>query len=910
MSDLKPLTLNPPLNPVYVIDGVGLEKLKSFFNRLRESKKTTIGWDKETTPVKDFFFRRDRLWQFGNKDEQYVIDLLSFVDGDSDLLYKCQGNYGSNMTPKLKPVIDVIEPVICGNEFLKVGVNLGFEYEQSYWCFGQRPWHFFDCSIVERAIVAGAHTLKDYDYFSMEQMMARYFGVQINKELQQSFNLTDKLSQEQIEYAALDTRLPLALQQKQEIILSRDGLEETAKIENDAIGSFIDPHVHGWRIDRDKWNARTDKKREELVKVIEKMDEFFLPIVGSKEDIITDEQIEQAKLTWKSCTVVSDEELRLKSLAKKEKDLVKKSELDTQRFALENARIAKKEELKKQASDLGKKRTQLNKLVDKCEGKALINYGSPAQLFKVLKGIKGLGKLESSGDDDLVKFKHIPIIKVIRDFRELAKQISTYGDGWTTEWVTSPGNPIGDKQKEGWLHPGDGRLHPKFNQYEAETGRTSSSQPNGQNIPQDPEIRSCFVCDPPDESIRISICCEEYALPIVNQSFDLEKPAEFFCSKCGKACETKAEEYCIVTADMSGAELRIIAELANAKSWIDAFNRGEDVHSVGTELLFPEKWPAATLKSKLHPDGWTLEDCKTEVVLEIEKDGKVKKIGPCAYYAKKENGEYAKQKCDCPEHKKMRDGNKSTNFLLAYGGVAKTLSERTGIPFDEAVDLFHLHERTFPDIWAYLERSGKEAQFKKESRDMFGRRRQFPAPTWDGAKQAIVDEARSEAGSRWEKCLRKSYGKDVKWDAVQKNVIESFERHYNRKPKKDELFDLTHNPFPSSKDISSMFKGMHERIERQGKNHAIQGTNASIAKLACGCGFDSKQNKPYLFHTLPKYMARILGFIHDEFVVHCPKRYAKIVAGLIGDAFKRAAAERMCKVIMEFDYKVAEYWCK
>jgi len=31
---------------------------------------------------------------------------------------------------------------------------------------------------------------------------------------------------------------------------------------------------------------------------------------------------------------------------------------------------------------------------------------------------------------------------------------------------------------------------------------------------------------------------------------------------------------------MAGAELRIIAELANATSWINAFNKGWDVHSV------------------------------------------------------------------------------------------------------------------------------------------------------------------------------------------------------------------------------------------------------------------------------------------------------------------------------------------
>jgi hypothetical protein len=34
------------------------------------------------------------------------------------------------------------------------------------------------------------------------------------------------------------------------------------------------------------------------------------------------------------------------------------------------------------------------------------------------------------------------------------------------------------------------------------------------------------------------------------------------------------------------------------------------------------------------------------------------------------------------------------------------------------------------------------------------------------------------------------------------------------------------------------------------------------------------------------------------------------VAALIGDAFKRAAAEKMKKVVMEFDFNIATYWKK
>jgi len=65
-----------------------------------------------------------------------------------------------------------------------------------------------------------------------------------------------------------------------------------------------------------------------------------------------------------------------------------------------------------------------------------------------------------------------------------------------------------------------------------------------------------------------------------------------------------------------------------------------------------------------------------------------------------------------------------------------------------------------------------------------------------------------------------------------------------------------------------------------------------------------------LWHTLPLYKAKLIKFVHDELVVQCPKRYGQKVADLIGDAFKRAAALKMKRVIMEFDYAISTYWKK
>lgn len=911
-----PLILNPPPNIVKVTTLAQVDELVVWLRANRE-----FGFDLETTPLKDFYWRKCRTVQFGTADKQFVIDLLAFCK-NSDDLYNQQGKYGVHLSGDLKLVFERIAPFLISNEWLKVGVSLGFEYMTFYWNFGIRSCGFFDCSLAERVIYAGLHSLKDYGFFSMGEMFGRYFLMEIDKSLQESFNLESPLTDAQYEYAALDTRTPLAIRTIQLLILQGltprgldgagkpklaeylrrvdplvlgDNLMEPAKIENDAIGAFQDMHIHGENLDKDRWLARDNKNREELrLLIANELDPVFLPIVGSKYDNTTDAEIEAMELEWKSYNNISGEEIGLRNairMANHTGDAAVAAVLIQQKDSLEAARKATKEEKKKLCGDAKKRRTQIRNLAAECEGEALINYGSDAQLLKVLReNFARLEKLPNLKDDTLEKFEKIPVMVAIRKYHGLSKEIGTYGVTWVTEWKTGP------DADEGWLHPGDGKLHPVYNQFEAKTGRSSSEKPNGQNCPEDKELRSSFVADPPDESIRISDCCESetqdwgHAMGVPSDQYNL------FCGKCQNPCITHSEEYVYVTADMSGAELRIIAEGADDPIWIGAFNRGEDVHSVGTEVLRPDEWPKLLLPSIAKPNGWTLQDCKDEVVLIItakELGDKDKKIGPCAYYALKADGTYAKQKCNCPDHAAMRNDNKSTNFLLAYGGGAGTLAKRIKKSVTKASELMRLHEQKFPNIWKYLAKLGRDAKLFGKAFDIFGGRRIFPSPTEDRARENFIEYKKDQLELDKEE---------------QVDNIRAFTEKNGRKPTPDEKFALTHR-LPTSGEISKQFIAMSSSIERQGKNMPIQGANARIAKVAMGSGFDTN-GKPFLWHTLPQYRAKLVKFVHDELVVQAPKRHATTVAELVGDAFKRAAALHMSKVVMEFDYKVSRSWSK
>lgn len=856
--ELKPIVLKPPPNVIKVLDATGVEKLLEFLEN-----NTEFGFDIETTPHKDFWFRRIRTIQFGNNNVQYVVDLRAFCDNSANILFTCQGEYGKytlQYAPKLHELLEKLKPYLCTDKKTKVGVNLSFEYMCLYWSFGMRTYGFYDCMMSEKCLYAGLGgkaSLKNYDFYAMDSMVERYFGYYIDKTLQTSFNLEEEISDAQHEYAALDTRIPLAIKMIQSIIASGetpasltkkgkpqlaehlyyidklilgDNLHEIIKIENQAIPSFVDMHLHGEYINIPKWTERVNKSQEKLNNTLQELDKIFLPLVGTKNEAINDKKIEELELKWKGIRdTPTDEEIELKLHIKKMNKSMKKpgwiGETETlmsytfKLAQLESERKDKKESLKKQCSELSKKRTKITKLKSECEGEALINYSSDAQLLKCLReNFPKLSKLESLDDETLEKHNNIPVVKLIQDYHGLAKEVGTYGLSWVNKWTTHP------CKEEGWLNPQDNKLHSQFNQYDAATGRSSSSQPNGQNLPQDKEVRGCFVAALPDEKY--------------------------------------SDGYKLITIDMSGAELRILAEEANDPIWIKAFNNDEDVHSVCTELIEGDYW-------------------KT-----IAEPG-------CAYFKLKEDGNPAHKKCKCKLHNELRNGMKPTNFGLPYGIGPRKLAQQIGKTQKETMILMEKHKKFFPAIWQYLEKSGNNAKMYNKSFDMFGRRRILPEPTHERALENCKE---------WnEKDLR------LPQADCDKN-FEMFITVKGRKPTADEKFELTHRR-PTAKEIGKSFYQISGSVERQGKNHRIQSTNATIAKICMGAGYD-KEGKPFLFHILPKYDATLLKMVHDELVIQVPTIYAEEVAKIAEDAIARAGAMRMTKVRMLSEYHIADYWEK
>lgn len=751
---IKPLVLselNPPLNVHYISDATGLEKVRDFFKRV-----SVFTIDTETNVTKTFIPRRLRTIQVGDRNEQYVIDLLPFAQRAEVTLTDSMGHYTAHNC--YKPIIDTLVPVLESKDWLKVGHNLQFDYEVLKWCLGIEMWNLYDTMWAEKVLYAGLVSFDIKGFWALDDLVARYAGLLIDKSSQTSFDLESPLTQTQIDYCALDCRFPVAIKGAQRDKITKANLWKTCQIEFDAIPAFGDMKLNGITLDKLRWMAEVNKVKEDHFRNVIKLDHFFLPLVGKKGvpefDLLALENI------WRETT---DKELRA--------------------------------EARKKFMECRKHLRKCQDNMDSYEGEAAINYGSNPQLLAALRKHGFNAKILPNTNDRNLKicsenptydmktvkkkdpeYVNIGIIDTLRLYRETKKVLTTYGEGFIRDYVD----------------PDTGLIHSSIIQLAAETGRTSSRNPNIQNIPRGSDWRSCFMARP---------------------------------------------GYKLITMDYNGCELRILAEYSREPAFVEAFLKGWDVHSVGAEIIFGDEW-----KNAAEPD--------------------------CAYYTKDH------QKCNCKLHKELRDKIKAINFGIAYGMEAKKLAEGVGCTEEEAQKLLDKYRKSFPVLIAYLEKSAEWATTKMESRTLAQRRRLFHKPTWADA----VVVAKRRIAEKEKKSI---------FDA---NRLEGI------------------NPTP--RQVSSAFKGMYSAIGREGKNTPIQGSNADMAKLACGCGFD-KNGLPFMWHVLKKYKALLVGFVHDEFLVEVPEGPDEQPCfNAVGDSMQRGGAELVTVVQMTWEGHLGERWKK
>ncbi len=249
------------------------------------------------------------------------------------------------------------------------------------------------------------------------------------------------------------------------------------------------------------------------------------------------------------------------------------------------------------------------------------NINSPKQLGKILferlnlpKPVKyGKGKTISTAVDVLegLALQH-EVPRLVLEYRQLSKLKSTYVDAL----------PL-------LLNHGTLRLHTTFDQTNTATGRLSSKNPNLQNIPirteLGREIRAAFVAEP---------------------------------------------GFILLSADYSQVELRLLAHFSEDPLLLEAFQRGDDIHTITAARVF--------------------------------------NVPPLMVTA---------------EHRRRA---KAINFGIPYGLSPFGLAQQLGIETGDAKQFITAYFEKYAGVSAWLEATRQRAREEQKVSTLFGRVRPIP----------------------------------------------------------------------------------------------------------------------------------------------------------------------------------------
>ena len=239
-----------------------------------------------------------------------------------------------------------------------------------------------------------------------------------------------------------------------------------------------------------------------------------------------------------------------------------------------------------------------------------------------------LGNRMSTDEETLEKLAEDDLPRTILDYRTLNKLKNTYID-----------------QLPGYVHSESGNIHSTFHQTGTATGRLSSENPNLQNIP----VRS-------SEGRRVR-----------------------------RAFIASGTEKILISADYSQIELRVVAHFSKDPTFLDAYRRNLDIHSLTASTIY----------------GVAEKDVTRE----------------------------------------MRDRAKEVNFGLIYRMGAERLSIVTKTPKAEAKEFIERYFEKYSTIHALQERFLEQARKEGFSETLFGRRRYLPDINAKGLLKRMAEGA-------------------------------------------------------------------------------------------------------------------------------------------------------------------------
>lgn len=423
-------------------------------------------------------------------------------------------------------------------DFLFLSHNVMFEYT-TLMKYGIMLDNVYDTMLVEQILHTGKSLEKGF--YSLAGIVRRYFNLDMSKEQQDKFE-DNIITDEKIEYAALDVSVMRGIKSKQMLRVTSESLDRVVQLENKAVLAFGDISFNGMDVDTEMWMDNyyeafplVEKAKKDLDNYLINDPQLYTYCV-SHGYIVTEDTV---TINWNSpkqkTELLGTLMPHIKGFTKPVlMSIVKKNNLGEDHFI---TRLLNKDFdfcnkwLMNYAKDVVERLGYLEK-----EGTVKVNWASPVQRLEIFK-VKIPG-LSSTSKEVIEDYMGEEIIQLYEKFNFFNGLVTKFGKKWLEENLNS-----------------DGKVRTKFNQVLA-TGRVSSSGPNMQQIPgnampkgQVNKYRNCFV--PPHK------------------------------------------DWYFVSSDYVSQELVVTAYLSNDPVWLEALSLGKDLHSVTAELVYKDKWKDA-----------------------------------------------------------------------------------------------------------------------------------------------------------------------------------------------------------------------------------------------------------------------------------------------------------------------------
>src|SRR5215210_4160604 len=202
-----------------------------------------LGFDTETTEL-DPYEGSLRLVQLSTGRDTKVIDLKPFAER-GDL----------RTAPELAPLRDLL----AASKPIKVAHNAKFDAKWVKHHLGTEIGGIFDTLLASQLIAAGDQDRRH----NLAEVVSFFLGVELDKSEQISDWNAAELSPSQIQYAAKDAAIMVALREKIVERLRQDELVKVAKLEFDCVMPIAAMELNGFYLDEARWREQLEKVKKE-----------------------------------------------------------------------------------------------------------------------------------------------------------------------------------------------------------------------------------------------------------------------------------------------------------------------------------------------------------------------------------------------------------------------------------------------------------------------------------------------------------------------------------------------------------------------------------------------------------------------------------------------------------------------